>query len=72
MSETPLRYVQIQNPEDHKRVSKLVELLRSSGFGFFAITERSQGSNQFVDVMVSVKVSGGPKGKGQEINDKRD
>jgi hypothetical protein len=57
MSGTLCKYIHLPNKEAEESVGKLVDLLRATGFTFYTIAERSEGSKKFVDVKVSVKVS---------------
>lgn len=52
------KYIHIPDKEAEESVGKLVELVRAKGFTFYTIAERSEGSKKFVDVKISVKVSG--------------
>lgn len=57
MSRNLGKFIHIPNREEEERIGKLIEWLRATGFTFYTIAERSEGSKKYVDVMVSVKVS---------------
>ncbi len=57
MSRNLSKYIHIPDKEAEERVDRLIEFLRVTGFSFYTIAERLEGSKKFVEVMVSVKVS---------------
>jgi hypothetical protein len=50
-------YLRILNIEEEKKLTALVDYLQKEGFHFYKLSERNEGSNRYVDVNISIKLS---------------
>ena len=50
-------YLRTLNEDEEKKLTTLVDYLQKEGFHFYTLSERIEGSNRYVDVAISVKLS---------------
>ncbi len=50
-------YLRKIDPEQEKHLDDLIEFLTSRNLMFYSLTERNEGSQKYIDVMISIKLS---------------
>ncbi len=66
-NECKKRYLRIANPEAEKKLDSLIEYLDKSECGFYFMSEKIEGENKYVQVIVDIKVSSNKNGR-QNVN----
>lgn len=57
MNPCKTRYIRIEDKDATERLDKLIKFLDENGFGFYALNERVEKEQKYVQIVVDMKIT---------------